>query len=175
MLHIKESKKRILEIFFDFPMGSFYLRQISRKSKIAVTSTKAYLNELLKEDFIVLVNEGIYPSFKANRDNELFKFYKKLNIIERLETSGLLNYLWNNCLPNSIILFGSASKGEDINKSDIDLFIQSKSKKLELEKYEKLLNRTINPFFEPNFSRLNKELKNNIINGIKLRGYIEVF
>ncbi|MDO8517623.1 MAG: nucleotidyltransferase domain-containing protein [Nanoarchaeota archaeon] len=156
-------------------MESFYLRQISRKAGIAVTSTKTYLDELLKEGLIIKINEGIYPSFKANRDNNLFKFYKKLNIVERIEVSGLIDYLSDSCLPNSIILFGSASKGEDIKNSDIDLFVQSKEKKLNLEKYEKLLNRKINLFFEPNFFRLNKELKNNILNGIKLKGYIEVF
>ena len=43
-------------------------------------------------------------------------------------------------------------------------------------KYDKKgLNRKINIFFEDNFSRLSKELKNNILNGIKLYGYLKVF
>ena len=77
--------------------------------------------------------------------------------------------------PKKIILFGSSSIGEDIETSDIDIFIQAKEKKLNILKYEKLLNRSITLFFEENFSRLNKELKNNILNGIILRGYIKVF
>ena len=78
-------------------------------------------------------------------------------------------------MPDVIILFGSASKGEDIEESDLDLFIQAPEKKLSLEKYEKLLNRGITLFFEENFSRLSNELKNNILNGIVLRGYIKTF
>jgi len=53
--------------------------------------------------------------------------------------------------------------------------VQAEEKKLNLAKYEKLLNRKITLFFEENFSRLSKELKNNILNGIVLKGYIKVF
>ena len=177
MLHIKENKKKILELFFDYPTEQFHLRQISRKMKIAVTSVRKYLDDLLKERLIIKIDKGIYPSFKANRDADegVFRFYKKLNMVERLISSGLVDYIEDNCIPNTMILFGSASRGEDIERSDIDLFVQCKSKKLDLEKFEKKLKRKINIFFEGNFSRLSKELKNNILNGILLRGYLKVF
>ena len=173
MLH--NNKLRIMRLFFDNPSESFQLRQISRLAKIAVTSVTAYANSLVKEDLIILIKKGIYPSYKANRDNEKFRLYKKLDLIERIESSGLLSYLYDSCMPDCIILFGSASLGEDIEGSDIDMFIQSKEKKLNLEKYEKILSRKISLFFEDNFSRLSSELKNNILNGIKLKGYIKVF
>ena len=77
-------------------------------------------------------------------------------------------------MPDVIILFGSASKGEDIEGSDIDLYLQCEEKKLDLEKYEKELKRKINLFFEKNFNKLSEELKSNIINGDKLKGYLRV-
>jgi predicted nucleotidyltransferase len=77
-------------------------------------------------------------------------------------------------MPDAIILFGSASKGEDIKGSDIDLYVQCNEKKLELSKYEKKLNRKINLFFEKNFDKLSSELKQNIINGDKLKGFLKV-
>ena len=40
---------------------------------------------------------------------------------------------------------------------------------------EKIFSRKITPFFEENFPRLSNELKNNILNGIVLKGYIKVF
>lgn len=67
-------------------------------------------------------------------------------------------------------MFGSASKGDDLEESDIDLFVQAPEKKIKLAKYEKLLKRKISLFFEENFSRLSKELKNNILNGNILKG-----
>jgi len=177
MLQIRDNKKKILELFFDYPNERFQLRQVGRKTKIAVTSARKYLDELIKEKLIIKINKGVYPSFKANRDGDegVFRFYKKLNMVERLNSSGLLDYIEDTCFPNSIILFGSASKGEDIVESDVDLFVESKEKNLNLEKFEKILNRKINLFFEDNFSRLGKELKNNILNGAILRGYLTVF
>lgn len=87
---------------------------------------------------------------------------------------GLLDYLSENLMPDCIILFGSASKGEDMKDSDIDLFIQSKEKKVKLDKFEKKLNRKINIFYCERYEDLSKELKNNIINGIILKGYLRV-
>ena len=78
-------------------------------------------------------------------------------------------------MPDAIILFGSAAKGEDLKESDIDLFVLAEEKKLDLQKYEKLLGRKINILAEESFSKLSKELRNNIINGIILYGYLKVF
>src|SRR3989344_5684717 len=158
----KYSRYRILQEFFDFPRKDFQIREISRRIKLAQPSVINHLKALLKENFIIKEKKGIYPTFKANRDNEMFKIYKKTDLILKIKHSGLLDYLYDSCLPNAIILFGSASKGEDIEESDIDIFIQSPNKKMLLEKYEKLLKRKLSLFFEENFSKLNNELKNNI-------------
>jgi len=171
----KENKNKISEVFFDFPTSRFQLREVSRKTEIAVTSIKKYLEEFLREDLVMKKFDGVYPYFISNRESDLFKFYKKINLVERLKRGGILEYIEEKCFPKSIILFGSASFGEDIESSDIDIFVESKEQKLDLAKFEKRLNRKINVFFEKDFSRLNKELKNNILNGVKLYGYIEVF
>ena len=171
----KYSRYRILQEFFDSPRKDFQMREISRRTKITQPSAINHLKELVKEGLIVKEKKGIYPTFSANRESELFKLYKKFDLMLRINQSDLVDYIYDNCVPNCIVLFGSASKGEDIEESDIDLFIQSKEKKLNFMKYEKLLNRKISLFFEENFSRLNNELKNNILNGIILKGYIKVF
>ena len=171
----KYSRYKILQEFFDFPLRNFQMRELSRRIEIAQPSVINHLKALLKEELIIKEKKGIYPTFKANRDNELFRVYKKTNLILRMCQTGLIDYIYDSCMPDAIILFGSASKGEDIEESDIDLFVQAKEKKLNLVKYEKLLNRKIALFFEENFSRLSKELKNNILNGTVLKGYIKVF
>ena len=168
-------KYRVLEIFLDSPTKNFQVREISRIIKLGQPSVTNYLKDLVEEEFIIKENKGIYPSFKSNRENELFKLYKKFDIVLKISSSGLLDYLKDNCLPNSIILFGSASKGEDIEGSDIDIFLECKEKKLNLEKYEKFLKRGISLFFREDFNKLNNELKNNILNGVILNGYIRVF
>lgn len=151
------------------------MREISRLTKIAQPSVTAHLKALLGEKLVIREKKGIYPAFRANREDERFRLYKKFNLIARMHEMGLIDQVYDSCVPDAIILFGSASKGEDIEESDIDLFVQAKEKKLDLGKYEKLLNRKTALFFEEKFLRLGNELKNNILNGIVLKGYIKVF
>jgi len=169
---------RVLRIFFDNPLTQgLQLREISRKINLAPPSVKKYLEELEEEQFISFKKSRVqnFPIYFANRDNEKFKYYKKIDLQERINSTGLLKFLDDTLLPNVIVLFGSGSKGEDTELSDIDFFISSKSKTLNLTRYEKKLQRKINIIFEPDFNKISKELKNNILNGIPLSGYIKVF
>lgn len=169
------NRYKILQEFFDFPTRGFLIRELSRRTKIAQPSVINHLKALLKEKLIRKERAQPYPLFKANRENELFKTLKVFNLVLRIKSSGLLDYIANATFPNVIVLFGSCARGEDIESSDIDLFIQAREKKLNLSKYGKLLNRKISPFFKEDFSKLSNELKNNIINGIILKGYLKVF
>ena len=84
----------------------------------------------------------------------------------------------NRGLPiNEAILFGSYAKGEDLENSDIDLYIETPSKKgVHLEKFEKLLQRKIQIFCHKNINGItNLHLANNVLNGIILNNYLEVF
>lgn len=175
----KDNRTRLLEVFFDNPLPEgtgFQLRELSRKIKLAPVSVKKYLKELEKENLILIKKHRIhnYPLYFANRDNNYFKLLKKLNTIQLINEEGLLDYLKDECMPQVIVLFGSASKGEDIKESDLDLFIQSDKINLDLKKFENKMGRTINIFFESDFSKISNELKNNIINGSILYGYLEV-
>ena len=176
----KDNRYRILRIFFEDPSPKgigFQLREISRKVAIAPPSVKKYLTELEKEGLIAKVKHRIhgYPVYYANRDNDNFKFLKKLDTIMKIKESGLLEYLSESCMPDAIILFGSSASGEDLKESDIDLFVASKGEKLGLDKFEKYLNKKINILFSDSFNKLSKELRNNIINGVILKGYLKIF
>ena len=168
----------VAQQFFDDPApeGGFSLREVSRKAKIAPTSVKKYLKELEKEGFITRTRsrQG-FPVYYANRENERYVFYKRINTLSTIYESGLIDYLYKACLPDAIVLFGSAARGEDTKGSDIDLFLLCKEKKIELHQFEKNTGRSINILFSENFDSLSSELKNNILNGIKLKGYIKVF
>ena len=175
----KDNFDKVLEIFFDNPLPEgigFQLREISRKISLAPKSVKLYLDKLEKVNVIIKKEHRIhkYPVYYANRDDNYFKFLKRLNIVRRIKESGLLDYLDEKCMPDVIILFGSASRGEDIESSDIDLYLQCDEKELDLSKYEKQLKRKTSIFFEKNFNKLSEELKQNIINGDKLKGYLKV-
>ncbi len=45
---LQNNKLKILRLFFDYPTESFQIRQISRLKKIAPTSVKIHINDLIK-------------------------------------------------------------------------------------------------------------------------------
>ena len=172
------SRDRVLNVFFREPTTKHTLKELSLKAKLSHTSVKNLLNELLKEK---LIREEIekkgkrnFPVYFSNFEEESFKFFKKLNNLMELNRSNLIKVLQEEFFPKSIVLFGSYSQGEDIEESDIDLFLESSPKEFDTQKYEKRVGRKINLLFSENFNKLNKNLKQNILNGIVLQGAIEI-
>ena len=171
---LQKNKLNIMKLFFEEPYRNFQIREVSRLSKIAVTSVKKYLEELSGEKLIIKDKKTLYPSYVANSQSRLFKVYKQHFIILNLYSSGLIDYLEDTLHPKCIILFGSVRKGEYDKQSDIDIFIQSNKKSVNLTKFENNLKHKVSLFFEPDIDKLSNELFNNILNGIKLSGYIKL-
>ena len=171
---LQNNKYRILELFFDSPTKKFQLREISRLVKLGLLSVINHIKYLEKEKFIKKEEGNIYPYYSAKKTIK-FKIYKKTNMIIRLYEIGLIEFLEDKFSPEVIVLFGSASRGEDIEESDIDLFIIGKEDKIELKGFERKLKRRINLFFEKGIEDLPKELRNNVVNGVVLSGYLRAF
>ena len=155
----KYNRDRVLEVFFDNPLpeGGLSLREISRNSGVPLPSAKNYLEELEKEKLVLKKKNRLgNPVYYANRDEEYFLFLKKMNNIKNIQESGVVEHIYYELGPKAIILFGSACRGEDILESDIDLCVLSKDKELDLEKFEKKLNRKINVFFKKKLNNTSK-------------------
>ncbi|MFH1631180.1 MAG: nucleotidyltransferase domain-containing protein [Candidatus Aenigmatarchaeota archaeon] len=169
----------VANVFFREPMAMHYLREISKKAGIAHTSVKRELESLksagIIEERVDKKGERIFPIFFANIGDGRYLKYKKLSNIINLIESGLLEYLKDEIMPSAIILFGSYLRGEDTEDSDIDLFVSSKKQKITLSKFEKLLGRNIQLHFNDEFDKSTRELKNNILNGMMISGYLEVY
>jgi len=169
-----EKKARIMDLFFEEPSRQFQIRQISRILKIAHTSVKNYLGELAREGFLKTAKTYAYKSYISNQQNRKFKIFKQIRMLQKLYESGLVDFLEEEIHPKCIILFGSVRKGEYTKTSDIDLFIHAKEKTVNLKTFEKKLKHKISLFFEEDINNLSNELYNNIINGIKLSGYLKI-
>jgi predicted nucleotidyltransferase len=169
----------VATVFFDNPNKSFELIEISRRINLAHTSVKNHLLTLID---LKIINKGTVnfgnkanPCYFANKKHSLFIHYKKIYNLECLKKAELIEYIEDKCQPNCIVLFGSFQKGEDVSDSDIDLFVESNEKNLNLKKYEEKLNRKIQIHFKNKFKEYSNELKNNLINGIVLSGFLEVY
>ncbi len=170
----KNNIYKILELFIEFPSKDFSVRGIARHLKLSHATILKYITDLEKIGLIKKKNETLYPTFYANTENPQYKFYKRNWLVFEINDSNLIDYIQKEALSSSIILFGSGAKATFTETSDIDLFVEAKEIPLDLTKYEKKLNHKINLLFEPNINNLSKELRNNIINGIILYGFVKI-
>ena len=170
----KYNRYRVLKVFLDSPTEGFGLREISRLAKLAPASVLNYLDEFEKKDIIKKLQMRGWPVYKAQRENEDFIFYKKVSILYELHSSGLIEHLWQKLAPQALILYGSSAKGESTEESDLDIFVIGKEKKINLEEFEKKINKGIHLMFD-DAKNIPNELKNSLINGIVLKGYFKVF
>src|SRR3989344_4592459 len=167
---------KTMEVFFISPSREFTLKDISRNSKLAHTSSKSNLNKLVRLGLISkrIEKKGkrFFPLYKAER-NKQFILHKRLHNLAAILESGLVEYLEDKLMPKCIVLFGSYQRGEDLEDSDIDLFIEASPQKLNLNHFNKKLRRNLELHFQEHFLSYSSELKNNIINGSLLRGFLE--
>jgi predicted nucleotidyltransferase len=164
---------KLLKVFLDNPTESFRLRELGRLSKISPASVIKYLFDFEKKNLIEKYEKRGIFFYRALRENSNFVLYKKISILYELNNSGLVDYLWEKLSPEAIILYGSYSRGESIENSDIDIFVVGKICEGDISKFEKILNKKIHLMCEIN-KKIPNELKNNLINGILLKGYFKV-
>lgn len=164
---------RVLGWFFNFPTSETYLRELSREMKLSMPAIIAAVNKLQKENLVIVQRKKALTTVKANLDCKMFLNLKRVNNLEKLYTSGLADYLSSSFnKPQAIICFGSYSRGEDIEKSDIDIaIIEGTEKEIPFEKFEKLLKRKIS-IHHIKLSKISEEFKSNLCNGIILEGAI---
>ncbi|MFH1064824.1 MAG: nucleotidyltransferase domain-containing protein [Candidatus Woesearchaeota archaeon] len=164
-------------LFFINPTKEQYLMEMSREINLAHTSLKKNLIELVKQGIVketLQKKRGrIFPLYKADLDSKEYRKYKKIYNITSLLESGLVEFIEDRLMPTAIVVFGSYQKGEDTEESDIDIFVGCKRDELDVARFEKTLRRKIQFHFNENFSAFPKELKNNIINGVVLAGFLE--
>ena len=168
----------VLRQFFDHPEKEFSLAELARQSQLAHTSVKIHLAMLMKKGLVLQekkkIASRIFPVFQANAQNTEYRFYRKIDIVERMHTTGLIEKLIRETSPDCIVLFGSAARGEDGSSSDIDIYVQARKKELDLRSYERLLSRKIELHWNEKFRDYPEELRNSIANGIKLYGTLTI-
>lgn len=170
-------KGSIKSYFFTYPLAKLRVRQIEKTLKLPLPSVIKYCKELESEGILQTVRMGNVIFYTANRGDENFLLEKRLFNIKKIYDSGLIDHIKLELSNPTIILFGSYAKGEDTDESDIDLYVETLSKKeMSLEKFEGSLKRKIQLFRHKNIRDMsNMHLANNIVNGIILNGFVEVF
>ena len=164
----KCSYLKTLEIFFQEPTNLHFIKEISKKINIAPTSIRNNIKKLLEENLIIPKKSNPFNGYISNRNNQKFIFLKRVYNLYSLEE--ITQYIEKNIFPKLCVIFGSYSLGEDIETSDIDIIIISKSKKIDLSKFEKKLKREINVIIVDKLNKLEKPILNKAYNGFVLCG-----
>ncbi|MGM5485523.1 MAG: nucleotidyltransferase domain-containing protein [Nanobdellota archaeon] len=172
----KDLKQRLKKYFLDNPAERLRVRQIGRKLEMPLPSVIRYAKELDMEGILRKESISGITLYSADRTNDDFIFEKRIHNLRKVKESGLIRYLREEFSNPTVILFGSFEKGEDIPESDIDIYIEIGKESLDLQKFEKILGKSIQKFLFSDISLIkNKNLANNIINGTLLNGSLEVF
>lgn len=166
-------------LFFGNTLKRWHFEDIVKTSKMSRERVNHYLKLLLKQKFISKVKpKKKMPYFIANKDSESFRMEKRIIGLKILQESGLFEHI--NSLKNikSAILFGSFTRGDWNNSSDIDLFIYGNCDEFEKGSFELKLNREIQLFNYCNpeeIKILEPKLLPNIVKGFNIKGNLEPF
>lgn len=152
-------------------------RGVARALNVSPTAIANSLKDLEKRELIKVRKEPKMnlTLIELNRENQKAIELKKIENLTMIYESELINLLEDKFPGTTIILFGSYAKGEDTITSDIDIaIIGTKEKQIDLDRFNGLFEREIILNFYPCWKEINRNLRNNILNGIILAGGIDL-
>ena len=159
-----------MEYLFQHPTEKNTIRELARKTGMSAPTALILLGEFKKTDLIQEKTVGSASQISANTENKKFLWMKRVANITLLYETGFIHELverYND--PRAIILFGSYSKGEDTELSNIDLAVLGERSKTGSIFFDKNLSRTVNIRHIP-IKHVNDEIKGALQNGIVLHG-----
>ncbi len=173
-LKLSKLENLIMEFLFRNPTTIFNGKEIATRLKVSQTAISNSVRNLFSLKLINL-EKKILLNISLNREDKEIFILKKLFNLKEIYSSGLNDRLSQNFLGSTIILFGSYSKGYDTEDSDIDIAIIGGKESLnKLDLFEDKLERKIQLHFFNNLSSIQKELKENIFNGVVIEGAIKI-
>jgi len=165
---------RLLSIKVGIPLNQRAIAKLLRVSAPAVMKSIPLLEKkaLIK---VTQDKESRRWSIELNRENLHILQIKRADNLRQVYECGLFDYLEKEFAGGTVILFGSYSRGEDTVNSDIDIaVIGRKDKLIDLDGFEKSLERKINLNFYDSLRNIHRHLKENLCNGIVLSGGIQL-
>ncbi len=170
-------QQEILRFLFMNAGETFNARGLAIPLGVSQPAIAKALPSLEKQGFIRVTKDKKSKrlSIELNRENPLVIGMKRADNIRQIYESGLAEFLRESFPGCAVILFGSFGKGEDTSKSDVDIaIVGTKSRTIDVSNFEKKLMKEIRINFYRSFKEINNELRNNILGGILLAGWIEL-
>ncbi|MEK6967703.1 MAG: nucleotidyltransferase domain-containing protein [Nanoarchaeota archaeon] len=176
-----DAYQKTLEWFFNYPTREISLTDLASNIRISKSSAKSVIELLVQEGFIKKEVLGRVWRLYCNQEHP-YNVSRKIgfNLI-RIYESGILEEIHNRIKGiKAVVLFGSYRKGDDTEKSDIDIAIEVlgdiETKIEPIGMVKQMSYRTDVTVNLCIFSRSKVDLNlfSNIANGIVLQGFLEV-
>lgn len=166
--------------FFDYPDIEISLNDLSDNLGIAKTTARKVVLQLEEENFLIRKELGRVWRISCNKEHPYNHTVKIYYHAEFIHMSGIIEEIYKK-VPNAraIVLFGSYRKGDDTEKSDVDIAVEvlgdKEIKIVELGKmnigYREGVTVNLHIFSR---NKIDLNLFSNIANGIVLDGFLEV-
>jgi len=181
---LTEAYQKVLSWFFSFPNIEMSLNELSSDLEISKTTAKKIVEILAGEGFLIKKIYGKTWRITCNKDHP-YNYTRKIAFNLEMVYEAYLKGLKEAILKNvgslgSVILFGSYRKGDDTEKSDIDIAVEVFNNQdieiIELGIISQFGYRKDIPVNLYIFSRNKVDLNlfSNIVNGIVIEGFLEV-
>ena len=177
---LERVNEKILAWFYANPNARIGLNELSKCLMASKSSTKQMIEILINQNFLKRDMIGRAWILSVNQENPHFRIKKISYNLDKIYESKVVDAIYGS-FPNSksIILFGSYRKGDDNEKSDVDIAVEVlDNKNLEIKTmgfipelgYRKNVPVNIHIFSR---NKIDLNLFANIVNGIVLSGFLE--
>jgi len=112
---------RVLELFLTHPQQTFHEREVMRRAKVSKGSASKILQMLAELKLLTRERRGKMIFYKPNMKDPAVRQFKILLSVWNLRN--LTNTLGD--VSRRIVLYGSCAEGNDVEESDIDLYVNA--------------------------------------------------
>lgn len=179
ILEFTESYRKCLLWFFDYPDTEISLNDLSANLGMSKTAIRSAVMNLENEGFLIRKELGKVWRISCNKKHAYNHTLKVFIHLEMLSLTDIIEEIYK-VIPGAraIILFGSYRKGDDTERSDIDIAIEivgdNSLKIIEFGElnigYRKNVKVNLHVFTR---NKIDLNLFANIANGILLEGFFE--
>ena len=177
---LNEAYQKVMIWFFSFPLREIGLNDLAEAVSISKTTAKKIVETLVSEGFLKKDVLGKVWRITCNQKH-LYNYSRKIAYNLHMGSESVVIEKIRERVKSfrAIILFGSYRRGDDTEKSDIDLAVEVFDNHMEIIElgvlplfgYRKDVKVNVHVFSR---NKIDINLFSNIANGIVLEGFLEV-
>ena len=167
---VNTRSEEVLRFFCKHPTTEYSVTEVAEALDASKPSISQQFDKLEQKNILKVEKKRNNKLASFNRDENL-QLKQLVNLNELMNSPILEKITQDYSHPEAVILFGSFAKGEDTEKSDIDIAVISADS--QNKNYGEVLGRKISiTEFKP--GNIPENMKETLANGINLQGYLEV-